>query len=69
MHGGGQRAAQIQLGVQFDGGPFPIKARPRAEGKTQINDAGVQRVDGLIQLEWCPTWGSKLRAYCLAGGA
>ena len=39
------------MGVEFHGGALPIKARPRTEAQPQINDAGLQRIDGLIQFD------------------
>src|SRR5438445_13856246 len=48
---GGDRAAQVQQRVQLDGRLGGSKRRPVEQGQAQIDGAGVQRVDRVVQLD------------------
>ncbi len=48
---GGDRAAQVQQRVQLDGGFGGAKRRPIEQAQAQIDGAGVQRIDGVVQLD------------------
>ena len=47
----GDAAMQIQQGVQLDGGLDGAKRCPRMQRQTQIDGAGVERVDASIQID------------------
>jgi len=48
---GGDVAAQIQQGVEFDGSFATAEASPGKQGKTQIDGGGIEGVDGLVQFD------------------
>ena len=47
----GDGAMQVQQRVQLDGGLRGTKRRPGMQRKTQVDGAGVERVDGSIQID------------------
>ena len=47
----GQRRMQLQLRMNFQAGALGIETRPRIDRQTQVDDAGVQGVDRLIQIQ------------------
>ena len=47
----GDRTAQVQQRVQLDGCLGGSKRRPVEQAQTQIDGAGVQRIDGVVQLD------------------
>ncbi len=47
----GDAAMQVQQGVQLDGGLGGAKRCPRMQGQTQVDGAGVERVDRCIQID------------------
>jgi len=48
---GGNGAAQVQQRVQLDGRLGGAKRRPVEQAQAQIDGAGVQRVDGVVQID------------------
>ena len=51
MDKGGDIAAQVQQGMQFDGGFGLAEARPGEHGQTQVDGGGVEGIDGIIQFQ------------------
>jgi len=51
QHLRGQRRVQLQLGVDFDAGTSRVETRPRIDRQAQIDDAGIQGVDRLVQVQ------------------
>ena len=50
MHESGNRAAQVQQRVQFDGGLGPAKACPAKQAQTQIDGRGIESVNRSFQV-------------------
>ena len=50
MHKGGNRATQIQKGVQFDSRLGSPKPRPRKQGQTKIDSSRIQGVNSGFQI-------------------
>ena len=51
QHLRGQRRVQFELGVNFDAGTFRVETRPGIDRQAQIDDAGVQGVNRLVQIQ------------------
>ena len=51
MDEGRYGAAQVQQRVQLDGRLGRAKRRPGKQAQTQIDGAGVQRIDGVVQID------------------
>ena len=54
LHNRGDRAPKVHLRVQLDGRVMTSIACPRKDGETEVNDRGIERVDGVRQVhaEW-----------------
>lgn len=50
-HHGGNRAAKIEQGVQFDGRFVATELSPRKQRQAQIDGRSIQGVDGLIEFD------------------
>ena len=48
---GGDRAAQVQQRVQLDGRLGRAKRRPVEQAQAQVDGGGVQRIDGVVELD------------------
>lgn len=51
MDKGGDRATQVQQGVQFDGGLGPAKSRPSKQIQAQIDRRGIEGIHRSIQVD------------------
>jgi hypothetical protein len=51
MYEGGDIAAQIQECVEFDRRLGALERRPREQRKTEIDGGGVERIDGLVEID------------------
>ena len=51
MHKTGNVAAQIQERVQLDGTLAAAKLRPREQAQAQVDGRGVERIDGLFEID------------------
>ena len=51
MDAGRNRPTQIDLGVQLDPGLGSTEVGPRKEGQREIDRAGIECVDGIVQLD------------------
>ena len=51
MDKAGDRATQVEQGVEFDGGFALFEPSPGEDGQTQVDGGGVERVDGVFEFE------------------
>jgi len=51
QHLRGQSRVQFQLGVEFEAGTFGVETRPRIDRQAQVDDARIQGINRLVQVQ------------------
>ena len=51
MDEGRDVAAQIEQGMELDGGLATLERRPREQGEAEVDGGGVERIDGVVKID------------------